>query len=90
MSDFTDGCAEKHFYSELLVVLEGYRMNFILGFLWCVVKNLIKMESTFCCWYFTVYVSFHLDRRKNSAFVSSQVLFLDFHVLLQSLAVNMA
>lgn len=65
MSDFTDGCAEKHFYSELLVVLEGYRMNFILGFLWCVVKNLIKMELTFCCWYFTVYVSFHLDRRKN-------------------------
>lgn len=33
MSDFTDGCAEKHFYSELLVVLEGYRMNFILVFL---------------------------------------------------------
>lgn len=27
---------------------------------------------------------------KTSAFVSSQVLFLDFHVLSQSLAVNMA
>lgn len=32
MSDFTDGCAEKHFFPELLVVLEGYRMNFILVF----------------------------------------------------------
>lgn len=43
MSDFTDGCAEEHFYSELLVVLECYRINFILVLLQRAVKNLTKM-----------------------------------------------
>lgn len=49
----------------------------------------ILLKSIFCYWYFTVYVSIQTEG-KTSAFVSSQVLFLDFHALSQSLAVNMA
>lgn len=46
MRDFTDGCAEKHFYSELLVVLECYRINFILVLLQ-LLKILLKWDRHF-------------------------------------------
>ena len=39
-SGFADGCAEKRFYSELLEVLEGFRMNFTLAFYSTLLKKI--------------------------------------------------